>query len=347
MRPRQGEIRKLMVKCGVFPFGRSMAGAAEGPKPTFVGILPKMAVRALRRRADESGLQVAGLASGLGVRALQRKRREIVVKGDILPGRFAVTASAVFTKLSGMRIILAVALKTCRRCPGEAGVYMAALALHPFMGAQQREAGQLMIKHGLLPCIGSVARSAVVPQSPIMHIVFRVTVGAVLGGGSQIRHARRPHMAPGALNLRMRPDQYEPGLRMLEVPTISIHSIVACQTVFSSPSHVSRERSRFEPLVAVPACLELEARGRITVAGCAFDSLPRCRHRVGGQSEARQPMGEIVVVVAYQTGGFAAMLGVTDLTVAGIIGTAVYAQRIRHFRNDIDMASQAAIAHRP
>jgi hypothetical protein len=346
VRARQREIRKLMVEGRILPFGRPMAGTAEGPEPGFMGILPYMAVRALRGCALERPVQVAPLASGIRVCALQRKASQVVVDNDILPGRFVVAAGTILPKPASMSVIRVVALKTCHGGPGKARIPMAALALGLLMDTDQWEASQLVIEQCGFPCVGSMAGSAVLAQYPGMHVVLCVARDALLGGGPQIRSARRLHMASGAVDFGMCPIQHKPGLRMEEAATISIHTVVAGQTILSSPSHVGRECGGVEIPMAYCASLELEAQRGIPVTGGTSDPLSRNPLRMCRQSEPGHAVGEIRVVVAAQAGGFPAVLRVARLAVARIFNPTMHAPRVLQFQADLLVASQAAIAHR-
>ena len=150
MRPGQREVGAGVVKCGRFPGQGRMTGGAIISILPVVGIHLRMASSAVCRRAFVNLIHMAARAVHRLVRPGQREIGTGVVKGSWFPTLRGMANSALTAKLTGMGIILKVAVRTAGRRVLKhheaAAASMAALAIHRQVLTGQSKGHPVMIK---------------------------------------------------------------------------------------------------------------------------------------------------------------------------------------------------------
>lgn len=141
--PFQLESRKIVIKGGIIPIGRSMAGFTLRPKLAIVLIVLFMARIAIAGRAKVLAIRMAIFTSGLGMFTFQFEGGQVMVKFSRFPTFRRVTGSTIGAKTTIVLILCKMAggtrLGRVLQIGYGTGVEMALRTNHIHMFARQRE----------------------------------------------------------------------------------------------------------------------------------------------------------------------------------------------------------------
>ena len=165
MRTHQLESRTAVIKGGILPSGRIMAGSTIRPELAIVGIICGMTSHTLPGCSLENPVDVASRTRYASMRASKSKTGYLaMVKAGILPGTRVVTGTAVGTELSVVSVIRGVTGKTIRCRPFIISIDMTGSTRDTFMTSDQLETCQAVIEIYIVPITRVMAFCTVIPH---------------------------------------------------------------------------------------------------------------------------------------------------------------------------------------
>ena len=260
-----------MIECSALPTIGVMAGRADCPELTTVGIVRGMTGHTLRGRASEYTIHMAGLAGNAGVRPGQCEGRIIVVEVDILPAAGIVAGGAVGPKLAAVRLQGGMAGVTVLGCAFEDAVDVTGRAWHVYMPTRERKTRLVMIETHIPPGAGVMAGATICAKLAAVRIVLRVT-GKAVGCGA---FEDAVEMTCGTGHGFVAVDQWKTGRAVIEANVIPICRIVAAGAI---PIHLAV----VDVAVTGGAVLRRAFESVVLVAICAGNTRMLTQQREGG-----------------------------------------------------------------
>jgi hypothetical protein len=179
MRAGEGEGGESVVKAGRLPAISCVAGSAVGAELAAVGIIRRMARITVDRRAFEDAVVVTLGAVNKDVLTGQLEGRPGMVKNAGRPAIGGVTAVAILTQLTLVRIFAGMTRETIDRRAFEHRVVVTLGAFNKDVLAGQLEDRPGMVKDARRPAIGGVTAIAILTQLILVRIIVGVTREAV------------------------------------------------------------------------------------------------------------------------------------------------------------------------
>ena len=180
MRACQLEASRVVIEMNRRPPSRRMALRAILSELTHMHI--HMTGSAVLRCSFIHSVLMAQLTVNARMLAFQWEGGLGMIEDCLFPITGDMTLLAGCTQLSLMRIDLFMTGETILRRAFECSVYMALFTSHGDMRSIQLKYGAVMIESGRLPSFGSMARSTVRAQTPLMRIILLMAGETILAG---------------------------------------------------------------------------------------------------------------------------------------------------------------------
>lgn len=202
MRPRQREIRAIVIKSGRFPGRCAMTGYTILPEPPQMRIVLLVAGKTIRWRILKNASLMAIGAVCPFMRTSQLERKLIMIHAHIIPTGRIMADSAIRAKFAIMPVILFMAGKAISGRALKLAVGMAFFTGHFGMVTFKLKTGQSMVKlNTVLPALGIMALAAIQAKAPSVRIFFLMTGRTRHSRFLQIDNCPRVEMTPGTHRL--------------------------------------------------------------------------------------------------------------------------------------------------
>lgn len=195
VRAGQRELRKVVIKTGVFPIRWLMTGSAIRAVTSAMLIILLMAGIAILWGTLEHLVDMALLTFHIGMAGFQLEIGQVVIKGYIFPIGWRMTQTAIFTETAIMFIVRTMAGNTCLRRALIFARCMAVFAIYPGVLANQFEIRQVMVKLSRRPAIWRMTSTAILPKAKLVWVIQMMTGEAILQGILQISPRTRIQVA--------------------------------------------------------------------------------------------------------------------------------------------------------